>query len=73
MKAMLLAVQHHNSARNDIRNVVCCGLGALTGALPPEKVARQMALAYSYFILPRPSDLSWNMAVDMSNQINSAK
>lgn len=73
MKAMLLAVQKHNEMTHDIETVVCCGLGTLSGKLPPAKAARQMALAYAYFILPRPDLLSWTYAVEMTQAIVSSK
>ncbi len=71
MKAMLMAVQKHNLLAHDIQNVVCCGLGTLTGGLSPQKAAQQMALAYAYFVLPRPTKLSWPYAVEISQQIAS--
>ena len=73
MRAMLIRVQKHNEVHHDIGTVSCCGLGALSGKLPLEKVAKQMALAYAYFILPCPSKLSWDYAVEVSRQIESSK
>lgn len=73
MKAVLMAVQKHNLVTHDIHRVVCCGLGTLTGGLSHKKAAQQMALAYAYFILPRPERLSWSYAVEVSQQIASSK
>lgn len=73
MKAMLTAVQLHNATHNDIGSVVCCGLGALSGGLPLDKVARQMALAYAHFILPRPDKLDWTYAVEIARAVESSK
>lgn len=71
MKAMLMAVQRHNLVTHDIERVACCGLGTLTGGLSLKKAAQQMALAYAYFVLPRPTKLSWPYAVEISQQIAS--
>lgn len=73
MRAMLMRVHKHNEIHHDIGRVACCGLGALTGGMPLERVAQQMALAYAYFILPRPSALDWTYAVEISSQIESTK
>jgi len=75
MKAMLMAVQKHNENNpgSHIGTVVCCGLGTLSGSMPLEKAARQMALAYAYFVLPRPQRLDWTYAVETARQIESSK
>lgn len=71
MKAMLLAVERHNLVMKDIRTVVCSGLGSLTGALPYDKVAGQMSLAYSYFKRQRPLSLNWDHAVSVTQNIKN--
>lgn len=72
MKAMLLTVERHNAVMNDIHVVVCSGLGALTGGLPYDKAASQMALAYSYFVLPRPTAMNWDHAVSVAGNIKNS-
>jgi O-acetyl-ADP-ribose deacetylase (regulator of RNase III) len=60
MRAMLLAVREHNlSSEKKINTIACPGLGALTGAVPLNKVARQMERAYASIIEPL-TDLSWD-------------
>lgn len=59
MRATLLAVHHHNkSSTQKINRIACPGLGALTGQVPFEKVARQMERAYASVLEPF-TDLSW--------------
>jgi O-acetyl-ADP-ribose deacetylase (regulator of RNase III) len=53
MWAMLLAVRrHNNSAPLKIRKVACPGLGTATGCVASREAARQMALAYAWYIRP---------------------
>lgn len=59
MRATLLAVHCHNQTSNQkINSIACPGLGALTGQVPFEKVARHMERAYASVIEPL-TDLSW--------------
>jgi len=65
MWAMLLAVRKHNresSAPPLIRTVACPGLGTATGRVPFDEAARQMALAYRFFLDP-PTQLDWTVSV----------
>jgi O-acetyl-ADP-ribose deacetylase (regulator of RNase III) len=53
MWAMLLAVRRHNAASTTrIRKVACPGLGTATGRVAPDEAARQMALAYNWYLHP---------------------
>jgi O-acetyl-ADP-ribose deacetylase (regulator of RNase III) len=62
MAAMLRAVHHHNGSANRlIRTIACPGLGTGTGKVPFREAARQMALAYRYFLDP-PQHLNWQLA-----------
>ena len=59
MRATLLAVHNHNLSHDQkIQRIACPGLGALTGQVPFEKVARQMERAYASVLEPF-TDLSW--------------
>lgn len=69
MRATLLAVHHHNKTSDqEIRSIACPGLGALTGQVPFEKVARQMERAYVSVIEPL-TDLSWENILRMRRSI----
>ena len=62
MWAMMLAVRRHNrvsAAR--IRKVACPGLGTATGRVEPREAARQMALAYRWYVRPL-TGIDWPMA-----------
>jgi len=53
MWAMMLAVRRHNrSSSTKIRKVACPGLGTATGRVAPREAARQMALAYRWYVCP---------------------
>ena len=53
MWAMLLAIRQHNrTAIKPIIRIACPGLGTGIGRIPPQESARQMALAYDYFLYP---------------------
>ena len=53
MWAMLLAVRQYNrTAIKPIVKIACPGLGTGIGRIPPQESARQMALAYDYFLYP---------------------
>ena len=53
-RAILLEIENFNRALgvNKIRSVVCCGLCTGVGAMPPERCAGQMYLAYKAMLLP---------------------
>ncbi len=69
MRATLLAVHAHNKTSElKIRSIACPGLGALTGQVPFEKVARQMERAYASVIEPL-ADLSWENIYRMRKSI----
>lgn len=69
MRATLLAVHHHNkSSDQKINSIACPGLGALTGQVPFEKVARQMERAYVSVIEPL-TELSWENIMHMRRSI----
>ncbi|GAB4521618.1 MAG: hypothetical protein OHK0046_33240 [Anaerolineae bacterium] len=62
MAAMLRAVHHHNKANaNQINRVACPGLGTLTGRMPFDEAARQMALAYRVYLNPI-TNINWHVA-----------
>ncbi|MEG3848393.1 macro domain-containing protein [Microcoleus sp. herbarium19] len=55
MWAMLLTIRRYNRhAERKIESVVCPGLGTGIGRVPYREAARQMALAYDYFVYPTP-------------------
>lgn len=69
MWAMLLAVRAHNrSGARPIRVVACPGLGTVTGRVPFDEAARQMALAYRNFLSPPPR-ISWHLAVERQEAV----
>ncbi len=56
MWAMLLAIRRHNRQQEQqIRTVVCPGLGTGIGQVSYQEAARQMALAYDHFVYPPQS------------------
>lgn len=62
MWAMLLAVRRHNRTSSaTIRTVACPGLGTATGRVPPREAARQMALAYRWYVRPF-NEIDWPLA-----------
>jgi O-acetyl-ADP-ribose deacetylase (regulator of RNase III) len=53
MWAMMLAVRRHNrGSAAKIRKLACPGLGTATGRVAPDEAARQMALAYGWYVRP---------------------
>jgi O-acetyl-ADP-ribose deacetylase (regulator of RNase III) len=70
MWAVLLAVRAHNrsEAEPKIRLVACPGLCTATGRMPTDEAARQMALAYRFFLFP-PRRADWNTAFDRQDLI----
>lgn len=64
MWALLLAVHRHNRQNTRaIRSIACPGLGTATGRVPATEAARQMALAYRWFLDP-PQAMSWEHATN---------
>lgn len=62
MWAMLLAVRNHNlDDERKIKTIACPGLGTATGRVPYPEAARQMAVAYRYFLYP-PQQIDWRVA-----------
>jgi len=80
MKAALLAVQSHNKlvdsgiASDDTRIncLVTPGLATLTGRIPYDKAANQMALA-TYHVMNPPKTISWYYAGDRDGQIQETR
>ena len=69
MKAMLLAIwQHNGRSEHPIKTVACPGLGTATGRVPFREAARQMALAYKYFLKP-PRFIDWRLADERQQAI----
>ncbi|MBN1287638.1 MAG: macro domain-containing protein [Anaerolineae bacterium] len=69
MWAMLLAVRRHNQQEaQKIEIIACPGLGTGTGRVPFHEAARQMALAYQYFLNP-PTYLNWHVAGERQAQV----
>lgn len=62
MRAMLIEVT--DVAGIHPKTVACPGLGTLTGCMPPEEAARQMAQAYRSVMYPRRVD-SWREAMQI--------
>lgn len=71
MKAMLEVVNNYNTMFNEhhIKTVLCPGLGTLSGRVPVDIAAEQMALAYSHVMNP-PKKINWNFALDRENEIS---
>jgi O-acetyl-ADP-ribose deacetylase (regulator of RNase III) len=58
MFATLRAVANYNKThRKKIKSIACSGLGTATGRVTPKEGARQMELAYRYFL--EPEHLTW--------------
>lgn len=72
MKALLEAVTTFNALQPRIQTVVCPGLGTATGRMPVEEAARQMALAYHYYLDP-PRAISWPAAAARNRRIISGE
>lgn len=69
MWAMLRAVHHHNRDHEDkIKSIACSGLGTGTGRVPFREAARQMALAYRYFLNP-PRFIDWGLADERAQSV----
>lgn len=62
MSAALREIHRHNRGGNSpIRVVACPGMGTGYGEVPPLEAARQMELAYRFFLRP-PERLDWTVA-----------
>lgn len=62
MAAALRTVWRHNrTAETPIATLACPGLGTATGRVPPREAARQMALAWRWFLNP-PERITWDLA-----------
>ncbi|VEP12825.1 Appr-1-p processing enzyme family protein (fragment) [Hyella patelloides LEGE 07179] len=71
MYSMLLAVWHHNQQKErKIITVACPGLGTMTGKMPFERAAKQMALAYKNFINPLDK-MNWAYAIARQKAIGA--
>jgi O-acetyl-ADP-ribose deacetylase (regulator of RNase III) len=71
MWATLLAIRAFNrrpDLESKIRLVACPGLCTATGRMPSDEAARQMALAYRFFLYP-PRRADWNTAFDRQDLI----
>ncbi|MGD1715575.1 macro domain-containing protein [Dapis sp. BLCC M172] len=69
MWAMLLAIRRHNRQQEQqIRTVVCPGLGTGIGKVSYQEAARQMALAYDHFVYP-PKSINNFIAAERQLQI----
>ncbi|MEM1167923.1 MAG: macro domain-containing protein [Cyanobacteria bacterium P01_H01_bin.35] len=69
MWAMLLEVRRHNRQQEQqIRTVVCPGLGTGIGKVSYQEAARQMALAYDHFVYP-PKSINNFIAAERQLQI----
>lgn len=71
MYGMLLAVWHHNRKQEQqIKKIVCPGLGTMTGQMPFARAAKHMALAYKNFINPFDR-INWAYATTRQNAIGA--
>lgn len=69
MWALLLEVRRHNrSSSSPIRKVACPGLGTATGRVSPHEAARQMALAYGWYVNP-VTLIDWTVAQERQRKI----
>jgi O-acetyl-ADP-ribose deacetylase (regulator of RNase III) len=79
MKAALLAVKAHNRmvdlgqmSESRINSVVTPGLATLTGRIPYDKAAKQMALA-TYHVMNPPNMIDWYFASERDAQIQESR
>ncbi|MBC7809709.1 MAG: macro domain-containing protein [Burkholderiales bacterium] len=69
MWAMLLEVHRHNQINERKINIIACpGLGTLTGHVPYQEAARQMALAYENYLNP-PRRINWGFAAERQSRV----
>lgn len=66
--ALVAARRHNQHASAPVRVVACPALGMGVGGLPAVQSARQLALAYKYFLNP-PGKLDWHMANNRQQEI----
>lgn len=68
MLATLRAVATYNrNHRKKIKSIACPGLGTATGRVTPREAARQMELAYRYFL--EPTYLTWFHVIQRQKDI----
>lgn len=82
MKAALLAVRNHNrlvdsgvegyDQLNRINSLVTPGLATLTGRVPYDKAAKQMALA-TYHVMNPPKAINWYYASERDAEIQESR
>jgi len=80
MKAALLAVRNHNMAVDSgllgdntrINSLVTPGLATLTGRIPYDKAAKQMALA-TYHVMNPPKMINWYYASERDAEIQESR
>jgi O-acetyl-ADP-ribose deacetylase (regulator of RNase III) len=80
MKAALLAVRNHNMAVDSgvlvnhtrINSLVTPGLATLTGRIPYDKAAKQMALA-TYHVMNPPRAINWYYASERDAEIQESR
>lgn len=80
MKAALLAVRNHNMAVDQgflrdetrINSLVTPGLATLTGRIPYDKAAKQMALA-TYHVMNPPRMINWYYASERDAEIQESR
>lgn len=72
MRAVLIAVEQHNkySDKFAIETIAIPGLGAATGNVPKQKVARQMLLAWHFYLKQLP--FGWANASAIDGHVRSA-
>jgi|GEM_PF-371614 len=72
MCALLTAIHRHNQTQNHkIERVVCSGLATGIGAVPYDKAAAHMAIAYRHFLSP-PDSIDWDYADERHFEIQRA-
>ncbi|MGB1285993.1 MAG: macro domain-containing protein [Aggregatilineales bacterium] len=72
MWALLTAIHRHNQTdEHKIKRVLCAGLGTGIGAIPADKAAAQMAVAYRRFLSP-PQLIDWDYADERHDEIHQA-
>ncbi len=69
MSALLLALWKHSLGEDaTIRIVACPGLGTVTGRVPVDEAAKQMAFAYKNFLNP-PNHIDWRLANERQKKV----
>jgi O-acetyl-ADP-ribose deacetylase (regulator of RNase III) len=73
MKAMLLAIKHHNRTHEKkIHSVACSGLGTMVGGFPASLAVQQMRIAFDVVNKPNHHQ-DWITAVDHHERIERLK